>query len=412
MVLPPNLATFGETDREAHRAADLPAQPIVTLSESSSDELIDELNFKPSRVSRSCRRASIRASRRADEREVRPPRSSSPSAGWCRSSASTADRGDGRGAPHAIPTVELTIVGDGAERENLEALVARPRRGRLGLAAGPALRRRARRALPPGVGARQRVGRRGLGHDAHRGGRVRHARGRHRIAGHRDAVRPGVTGLLVDRHARARPRHRATARRPRHTRPAAGRRPRTSRRAHVGGDGHRHPRRARRRSDGGRPEPSDGARDRTESAPPRWRGRAQHLAPRARRATSRCCSPTAARSAPTPRRTSTSTPAACSRGAVHVGPEHRDRHGHPPEHRLPVPDGAVLLADADQLGFPDWVAQRLWLGSILFAAGAGVLFLLRTWAGRPATRRAAGWSSPPRPTCSRRTSSTTRRASR
>src|SRR3954468_10351820 len=30
------------------------------------------------------------------------------------------------------------------------------------------------------------------------------------------------------------------------------------------------------------------------------------------------------------------------------------------------------------LGFPDWVAQRLWLGSILFAAGAGVLFLLRS----------------------------------
>ena len=32
----------------------------------------------------------------------------------------------------------------------------------------------------------------------------------------------------------------------------------------------------------------------------------------------------------------------------------------------------------EQLGLPDWVAQRLWLGSILFAAGAGVLFLLTT----------------------------------
>ena len=30
------------------------------------------------------------------------------------------------------------------------------------------------------------------------------------------------------------------------------------------------------------------------------------------------------------------------------------------------------------LGFPDWVAQRIWLGTILFAAGAGVLFLMRT----------------------------------
>lgn len=30
------------------------------------------------------------------------------------------------------------------------------------------------------------------------------------------------------------------------------------------------------------------------------------------------------------------------------------------------------------LGLPDWVAQRLWLGSILFAAGLGMLFLFRT----------------------------------
>ena len=33
----------------------------------------------------------------------------------------------------------------------------------------------------------------------------------------------------------------------------------------------------------------------------------------------------------------------------------------------------------DKLGVPDWVAQRLWLGSILFFAGAGVLYLLRTF---------------------------------
>ncbi len=32
----------------------------------------------------------------------------------------------------------------------------------------------------------------------------------------------------------------------------------------------------------------------------------------------------------------------------------------------------------EQLGLPDWVAQRLWLGSILLFAGLGVLFLLRT----------------------------------
>ena len=33
----------------------------------------------------------------------------------------------------------------------------------------------------------------------------------------------------------------------------------------------------------------------------------------------------------------------------------------------------------DRLGVPDWVAQRLWLGSLLFAAAVGVLYLLRTF---------------------------------
>lgn len=32
----------------------------------------------------------------------------------------------------------------------------------------------------------------------------------------------------------------------------------------------------------------------------------------------------------------------------------------------------------EHLGIPDWVAQRLWLGSIVFLAGLGVLYLLRT----------------------------------
>ena len=32
----------------------------------------------------------------------------------------------------------------------------------------------------------------------------------------------------------------------------------------------------------------------------------------------------------------------------------------------------------DRLGVPDWVAQRLWLGSILFFAGLGMLYLFRT----------------------------------
>ena len=42
----------------------------------------------------------------------------------------------------------------------------------------------------------------------------------------------------------------------------------------------------------------------------------------------------------------------------------------------------------EQLGAPDWVAQRLWLGTVLFAAGAGVLFLLRTSVARRRRARA------------------------
>ncbi|MET0665565.1 MAG: alpha-(1-_3)-arabinofuranosyltransferase family protein, partial [Acidimicrobiales bacterium] len=40
----------------------------------------------------------------------------------------------------------------------------------------------------------------------------------------------------------------------------------------------------------------------------------------------------------------------------------------------------------DAIGVPDWLAQRLWLGSLMFAAGAGVLYLMRTlgWPDRPA----------------------------
>jgi arabinofuranan 3-O-arabinosyltransferase len=34
---------------------------------------------------------------------------------------------------------------------------------------------------------------------------------------------------------------------------------------------------------------------------------------------------------------------------------------------------------ADKLGVPDWVAQRFWLGSMLFFAAAGMLYLLRTF---------------------------------
>lgn len=46
---------------------------------------------------------------------------------------------------------------------------------------------------------------------------------------------------------------------------------------------------------------------------------------------------------------------------------------------------------AERLGVPDWVAQRLWIGTIMVAAGAGVLFLCRTWRWRPSAAAAAAF---------------------
>ncbi len=45
----------------------------------------------------------------------------------------------------------------------------------------------------------------------------------------------------------------------------------------------------------------------------------------------------------------------------------------------------------DRLGVPDWVAQRLWLGTILFVAGTGMLYLMRTLAVRDPGRPVAAF---------------------
>ena len=52
---------------------------------------------------------------------------------------------------------------------------------------------------------------------------------------------------------------------------------------------------------------------------------------------------------------------------------------------------------AENLGLPDWLAQRLWLGTLLAAAGLGVLYLLRTlgWEGRGLLIAALGYQLSP-----------------
>ena len=122
---------------------------------------------------------------------------------------------------------------------------------------------------------------------------------------------------------------------------------------HLGRDGPRHPRGARRRPRSGAARARD--RRRSPRAPDAREpdGRRGHRArlvcgssgtrrsPRSR--TSRCCSPRRARSPPTPRVPLPRPGPAPGARAVDVGPEHRARHRHPPEHRVPVPDGPVLL---------------------------------------------------------------------
>ena len=59
------------------------------------------------------------------------------------------------------------------------------------------------------------------------------------------------------------------------------------------------------------------------------------------------------------------------------------------------------------LHIPTWIAQRLWLGSILFVAGVGILYLCRTM-----RLRGPGPWSPRWPTCCRRISCSTPAGSR
>ena len=128
---------------------------------------------------------------------------------------------------------------------------------------------------------------------------------------------------------------------------------------HVGGDGARDPRGAGRRGDAPAPPPVT----RTLHASP---GCLSRPWPTSSRPVSTRCSPRArrgigylaargARVRPAPadragqgrgRHQAVPLPrpgSAPGAGVVDVGPEHRLRHRHPPEHRLPVPDGAVLL---------------------------------------------------------------------
>ena len=97
-----------------------------------------------------------------------------------------------------------------------------------------------------------------------------------------------------------------------------------------------------------------------------------------RSATSRCCSPRPARSAPTPRRTCTSTPAGCCRARCRCGTRTSASARSPTRTSATCGRWGRTTGSPTSSACPIWIAQRLWLGSILFLAGVGVWFLLRT----------------------------------
>ena len=169
---------------------------------------------------------------------------------------------------------------------------------------------------------------------------------------------------------------------------------------HLGGDRTRHPRGAGRRGDAPAPPPVT-ARNRelrlTESpvtgavttrldAVPR--APARHRVRRARAARVR---PAAAHRAREGRGRHEAVPLprpgpAHGAGVVDVGPEHRVRHRHPPEHRVPVPDGPLLLVARPDRGPRLGRAAASGSARILLFAGLGMLYLFRTLGLRGAGR--------------------------
>ena len=121
----------------------------------------------------------------------------------------------------------------------------------------------------------------------------------------------------------------------------------------MGGHRHRHPRRVGGRSAAvARKHALTATVAESRGVPTRWRGRAQHLglalvAYVPLLFTHRGMVERGHQDVPLPR----SRPPA-RKGALPLGLRHRSRHRDPPDHRLPVPDGALLLVDASSSDCP------------------------------------------------------------
>ena len=350
------------------------ARRVATLSESSKHELVDELGFRDDRVTvvhpGIDPRFSPGGERSPDphDRRRRPPR---PRQALRRARARRASR------RRPVPDLRLVHRGRRLRAAEGRGRHRRARRRRLGDAARPRHRRRAGRPLPPDLDRRLRLGARGLGHDPHRGRGLRHACGRHphrrprrrraSTGGQRPPRRrttppasatpwrrcsattrcaPGSatapsSGPASSRGRTRRPSSCASSR----TKSAAPLAPMRNPLARVAqAIGQRRPLLATVAPAPGRAStpvpPGVGRSDAPPVADPLIGARR----PGVRRLRPAAAHPARAGSAPTPRPTSTSTRPAAEPGVVDVGPVDRPRHGHPPERRLPVADGPVLLA--------------------------------------------------------------------
>ena len=115
MVLPPNLATFGETIERRIAPPLYRRSRIVTLSESSRRELVDELGFRPDARLRRAARHRPRFSV-GGERADAPARRRRRPAG-AGEAVRRAHPGRWPRCDRHIPTPSSLIVGDGYERE-------------------------------------------------------------------------------------------------------------------------------------------------------------------------------------------------------------------------------------------------------------------------------------------------------
>ena len=177
MVLPPTLARMGDLVERRIAPRFYRSSRIVTLSESSRDEIVDMLGLRADRVT------------------VAPPGVDARYTPGGQRSPTPLVVAVGRLVPvkrfdvllRALaevkvdhPELQAVIIGEGYERPALEALPRRARRHRVGQPAGPRRRRGAGVVVPPGLGGGQQLAARGLGHDADRGRRVRHPGRGHR----------------------------------------------------------------------------------------------------------------------------------------------------------------------------------------------------------------------------------------